>query len=838
MATIRITSDPYKREIKFDVLKKSTDEWVEVSFSNNPESRLITEDIRKNFFPYKVKEIVRILRDEYLSDDEMLTIYFNGTTDEYHELNQVCNGFIDDIKLFRSDEGLENARDILPKIVDIFSEIQPIVDANIGSLEVRSVIEHDIAKFTDASNDIVPICVLGNYSSGKSTFINALIGMEILPSGDMPVTAKIYSIRQSSDPVRSHISLKYNEESIDIDICGNDFIVERGEDSEFVDEIINSLQDHKEASLANRVNACLDVINGQRKGVSDLIDITVPFGYGSLRESRNSFVIFDTPGSNTATYKDHFSILEGAMKDMSNGIPIYIAEYSSLDSCDNESLYEKIKSISQIDSRFTMIVVNKADSANIKEDRFDEDTERMILRQAVPRNLYSGGIYFVSSIMGLGSKNNGEFFDDHAVEFFEDNERKYMDVRSKRYKSLYKFDIMPEQIKHCIVDASENSDNMIFANSGLLAAEHEIVNFAEKYSAYDKCEQSNKYVRRILDKTQDQIDEIRRNRESKKIQLQKDLENDKKELIGDLEKKREECFQEYSDTYDESIKGRFEQREAIYSYDDMNKWEKIILSEKESEHNFTGKKNSVKESGVEILNDVIGIGKGNVIEGIRDVGGDIQKTWDNTLELKNIKLKVNKETGDELIRAVSDDYNDRLGGTIKDIDTASREHCEKYAECARQDLLEIVTSATALDEEKKQELSDIIISYGNIVFGDEHAFEKNEFEKQVRLLCWVIDLNKIDTRKLTDAYNRLYIKKVKMAYGQLKNGHGRSFESWLEQLVNRIRLNIVDYSPKLSEQVQRIVEETRAIDELENTKSLLNNYSDQIEKLMDWEVLA
>ena len=49
--------------------------------------------------------------------------------------------------------------------------------------------------------------------------------------------------------------------------------------------------------------------------------------------------------------------------------------------------------------------------------------------------------------MGLGSKNGGDFRDDHADEFFEDNERKYSDETSKRYKSLYKYNIMPKQLK-------------------------------------------------------------------------------------------------------------------------------------------------------------------------------------------------------------------------------------------------------------------------------------------------------------------------------------------------------------------------------------------------------
>ena len=45
------------------------------------------------------------------------------------------------------------------------------------------------------SEGVIPICVFGNYSAGKSTFINALIGREVLPSGGDPVTAKIYKIK-------------------------------------------------------------------------------------------------------------------------------------------------------------------------------------------------------------------------------------------------------------------------------------------------------------------------------------------------------------------------------------------------------------------------------------------------------------------------------------------------------------------------------------------------------------------------------------------------------------------------------------------------------------------
>ena len=92
------------------------------------------------------------------------------------------------IILSSSTSYLENARDVLPEINRIFRNLEPLIIKNIG--ESNKEIEAQLKRFSDASGDTVPICVLGTYSAGKSTFINALIGQELLPSAETPVTAK------------------------------------------------------------------------------------------------------------------------------------------------------------------------------------------------------------------------------------------------------------------------------------------------------------------------------------------------------------------------------------------------------------------------------------------------------------------------------------------------------------------------------------------------------------------------------------------------------------------------------------------------------------------------
>ena len=663
------------------------------------------------------------------------------------------------------------------------------------------------------------------------------MGMEILPSGDMPVTAKIYKIKQLYDKDSARISFKFSNYDIVISISGRDYKIESDEKT-LVPVFEQILEDNADESLAKKVYLCLDEINKQGKAASDLININIPFADGPLKDTKNSFVIFDTPGSNSATFKDHFSILEDAMKNMSNGIPIYVAEFNSLDTCDNKNLFTKIKEINQIDSRFTMIVVNKADSANIKEKSFDSNMEQAILGQSVPSNLYSGGIYFISSIMGLGSKNNGDFIDDHAAEFYEDNNRKYSNPDSRWYKELYKYDIMPEQIKQSIVNESQNADNAIYANSGLLAIEHEIVNFAEKYSAYDKCKQSNKYIEHIIDVTQEELELTQEACEKKRDELNQQLEKDKKDLVSTLENKSNELTVQSAESYNAGLSDELSNQRYVYSDEDMKTLESDILHQKQNKYDYSKKMNNVKKSGASIISKITEIHNKSMSDYFSDIGDSINHTLDNAVELRNARIASDKDTVDEIIKEVSSDYDDRLNKAIQSIDNASRQYWENSAQDVKQILLKIVMDSTTLDDDKKEELSNIIITYRDIEFKDENVFQRADFEKKVRLLWMVIDLNKINTKKLTESYNAHYSKAIDEAYEKLKQNHKRCFATWRKLLVAELRNNIVKYNPRLLGLSKLIEEETAKIEELEDTESTLQNYSEEIMALMDWEELA
>ena len=414
MPKVKIVSDPYRRTTKFFYM--GTD-WTEVCEGNSPNSSLLAKKYSEGFFPFKAREIVDELLDEYGDGSDVLEIVFEGPDDEWDELQDVCSSedLSSFVKLERSDRALANARDILPYIREVFDELYPIIA---GTADGSPETLERLRKFRDASSDVIPICVVGNYSAGKSSFINALIGAELLPSGDRPVTARIFQIERSDQQDRASIGFKYADESVSVTFTDDGMKVNpAGARGRALDDIAAATADC-DTGLAERVRAALGAINSFKEGkdeptLSDLVKVRVPFGRSTNWGSGKKIVVFDTPGSNTNSNVDHVRVLREAMRGMSDGLPIYVTAYDALDSNDNAELYEQISQMPALDERFAMIVVNKADDADIPEGGFTKRDEEWVMDTVVARNLYAQGIYFVSSIAGLGAKTGGSFADRH-----------------------------------------------------------------------------------------------------------------------------------------------------------------------------------------------------------------------------------------------------------------------------------------------------------------------------------------------------------------------------------------------------------------------------------------
>ena len=541
MTKIKIISNPYQKEITFKKWDEQTRVWKGISYDNNLNSKLISDKLVHSFLTFKIKEIIDTIIEEY-DNGEMIELQFEGTDDEFQELIYLIDEIpYSTIKISKGISSLRNAREVLPQIAIIFNKILKIIPENLDR-------DADIQKFKQSSdNAAIPLIIIGNYSSGKSTFINSLIGNDVLPNSDRPITAKVFKIKKSSHQNISNVSFMVNNTAVQIIIRDNTYTVVRGQ--EVITNILPIVEQQFEQldkkNPETILHMFLDVINqydsvDESVVVSDLITIEIPFKKGILADSNKDYIIFDTPGSNSSSNRNHFDVLKNALQNMSDGLPIFVSDYTSLDTIDNENLYEELRSIKEIDDRFSLIIINKADMAGLPKDGLEELQIQQILNQSIPRNLYSEGIFFVSSIMGLGSKNDGQFINDNYDRVFKKSLDEFNNSESEYYQELYQYNIAPKQlISRMKEDAKKQKAQLIYANSGLLSVENEIEIFANKYSAYNKCQQAKLYLEKIIEKTNVEISHLKADSSRELKSLQEELERNKQKIIEEVDLKKQ-----------------------------------------------------------------------------------------------------------------------------------------------------------------------------------------------------------------------------------------------------------------------------------------------------------
>lgn len=843
-ATVKIISNPFSKTIEFFFLE---DEWVKIDQTSNPNSKLLGRDLVEGFFPFKARDAVARIFSEYRGDQGVVAIVFEGSDDEYEELKAVCDSdeFANVIKLSRGQKKLLNARDVLPEIVDVFKSIRPLIDESV--LE-KERIERDLDKFNDVSSDLIPLCILGNYSAGKSTFINALIGHEILPNGDMPVTAKVFQIKRSKQRDRAHvkfgfagqeITLKFNADGIaNLHDLPQNPVCER---------IAKSLSEAD--GMIPQMNKTLQVINGfkakdSEPAVADLIDIEVPFSQDDPWALTHDFVIFDTPGSNSASNEDHIRVLRSAMEGLSNGLPIYIAEYSSLDSKDNESLYDEIKQIEAMDERFAMIVVNKADAADLPKGSFGDDDIERIMDSAIPRHLYAQGIYFVSSILGLGSKTQGEFISDNYAEKYEDQERKYSNPDNRFYKTLYTYNILPGQISDRTNLESRRCSNLVFANSGLFCVEQEIVLFAERYSAYNKCYQSESLLRRIIGITAEEIKLKEEDCQKHQEALEQQLEEDKAKLLSDLAACGEEIQGSSIASYPLKVAQDIEAEQWFGKLEELEARESELLDRTKEEHGYSEDAKEA-EDALKAVRENFGRRIGEALsspsletfgEAFKGLADDIDDAGAKKDKAKKTGREADIEMSENLLEEVKQEFDRRLSEINETIDEQSKAFWEERSEQGREAIYQLATSSTVLSDEKRKEVADIIIQYPALKLrsNTDEIFDKSKFDSLRLLNIMFYQSTRLNLAKVARTFNSEIERALAEIKDAVRESHEIGFTQWLEELLGKIRENITEYNPKLSRHVKLINEDKRRILELRKNLDTLQRCTASVSKMIDW----
>lgn len=857
MATIKISSDPYKREIKYHCYKEALSEWEEIQKSNS-DSKLREDESEKSFLPFRIKEIVDIIVNEYYVGTDMVNIIFDGTQEEYVELEKICNmpEVADKIMLSKGNMILENAKLILNDTKEIFKTVQPVIEKTVRDDDVR----RDLNKVADALDDIIPICVFGNYSAGKSTFINSLIGHEILPSGGDPVTAKIYKISISDSEELARVKFKHWEDEIELLYEGNSFRIRKGnvEDS-LLCELSQLMEENVKDDMYSRVNKALEFVNGYEKKdmetteISDVIEVVVPFAKeGVLGRSRNNFVIFDTPGSNSNSNTDHSKVLADALQGFSNGIPVWISQYESIDSNDNAKLCDDVLDIKALDKRFTMIVLNKADCSDLPEGGFSEKQIQNILEYNSVEKMYASGIFFVSSIMGLGAKNEGELTDKHYRKTYRSQQEMFSDPEDVDYATLYIYNIMPEQIKNEVIEyskaCSQSSSDLVYANSGLFCIEQEMEDFASKYSAYNKCQMVYMFLNEVIYKTNDVIkqktDFLMRTREKRK----EELDSERQQLLDTLSattKTKEDEFcrgaKGFLKTYvDSSLDYSYNPEELAELDDKIVKHNEEVNKFASQENKFAEARNSMwnhlKENGQGLL-------KGNLKESLKvmrdDFVRDYREVQEKEEEMDFSRSEIDRATSDEIMKIVVERYKNSILDAKEKASAVTKQHWIDNAEILKNTLVAIITGSDVLSDAQREELSEMIINHQGLMIDDEanSVFVKAKYLKGQFLGLRISTSERLNTKRLANNFNDTIAKSIKAMADDLNENCYSAFKVWQTNLCSTIEENITELNPQLKQIAEMIKEETEKINELAENQQTICSSLDAIRELMDWKVL-
>lgn len=852
MTMIKIISNPYKQEIQYQIYKEGVQSWIDVGVEA-PNGKLREESARTCFLPFNAKEILEIIIDEYyLENKGAVEIAFEGTKDEYIEMAKVSEEakFVEKIKLTRSNRLLENGKFILSDTKEVFNNVKPIIEEVIKD---ETTIQRNLMKVADALDDIIPICVFGNYSAGKSAFINSLLGREVLPSGGDPVTAKAFKIQNSALEDIAKIKFTHWNEQVELSLSDDSYRFVKGNyDCVMLKELKSSLKAIEEPNLDKMVSVALEFINAYEKKdstsieIGNMIELSISFQRtGILGRSNNKFVIFDTPGSNTASNDGHIEVLKEALEGFSNGIPVWVSQYEAIDTMDNESLCNNIMSIDALDKRFTMIVLNKADVSDLPEKEFNDEQIKNIKDFRSVEKMYASGIFFVSSIMGLGSKLNGALSDKHYRKIYKLQTSSFSDVEDEDYMELYRYNIMPSQIKEDVIAYSVNEDNKIYVNSGLHCVETEIEEFASKFSAYNKCQMVYALLSDVVEKTTEKIEQRVKARKKLRDKYIGDLEERKQELITTMHVKSAELDKSFSEQSFEAI-NTYSKNNLDYSYslEMLKALNDKHFAENSGEYNLDTKKNDYDNAVNQMIDDVVGKVKklqiNHLKESFTELVDETKKgvsaVRSSKKDLENTKKSASAETVDEVLNEVIDTYKNNMVEATKKITHIACNYWENNSMLLREELVHLVTISDALTDVQKHTLSELIFNYKNIVYDDKASsiFVKPKFLQGHLLGIDLFQYEKLNTSKLAKEYNATVDKNIQAIATDMNNNYYNSYKKWQDELSAMIELNIVELNPELQVISDSIINENEKIERLESSQQMVRASLSEIENLISF----
>lgn len=871
--TLQIICNPYTKKITYK--DKSGDKWDKLD-AENP---LLKYDGKE--FSYIVTEVVKSI---YEQDYER--VIFEGSDDDYEELEYATKSVLklekklDGKELLiceRSKKQFKKAREALEFIEKEFEGLLEILDKKYAGQNEN--IKKEIEKFNETVVDEIPIVIMGTYSSGKSAFINALIGSEVLPSATTTTTAKTHRIRKSASSKIGKISFAYDEIDVIINFSESSVEVKTTSDNEFCNNLYNLIvENSKDNSIESHIYQALKQLNEQdikdsrseskKSHLSDLIELEIPSKNGIFSDKKYNFSVLDTPGSDSAdkgTDKSHFDILKSALKNQTNGLPIFVTEPDSMNSAGNKEILDEMKKIN-LDKNNMIIIANKAELSS------DEGINRLLNENDVIREWQSTRIYFVSSIAGLAGQKRGDidFYNDEYGRPFRKNKEDFVDKTSPDYRQLYAFNIMPDSQKNRITmkcqKAVESDDEkqMLFANSGIQCVVEEVFTYGEKHALYNKCANAKKFLVNAINIVQNEIKQKKEDLAAPAEEIAKKLDEKKKNLISQLKSTSKDlsnqAISQYPNILSTKKDEKLDDRKRKIGKEWIDRYENDFKSELKSRgvdslssFQRVGKKFSVFKDEYDTANDAVS-STAEMIENehlkeAAKIGFKILNTSKKGLEAtfktlgvvfkEGIDAANDHFDGMKAVRArVKKEVEKSLLEDVKDIDISLYSESRTYFKGKEKDLKNSLIAfamnkdADELTKEEKEKIKDVIEKFPESEEIGEDADLLQDSQIAHFLFGKFIDLGDINYKKMAEVSKQALDTMVADQTLIIQDGFESSFNIWLGKLISKIEKEITSLNPDLVDWSKEKLRLENDLKELEKIESTISNSEEMLDKLL------
>lgn len=564
-------------------------------------------------------------------------------------------------------------------LVPEHNSAKPLVFDSKTIPEMKSVLG---GEYTKLENFEVVLAVVGTMKAGKSTTINAIVGREILPNRNRPMTSLptlIAHVKGQKEPI-----LTFNTKSI------NDYIstlkklqlMQYAQDDrvssykEIVALIKNIQAGYKfknqykgEEAIFSFLASLNDLVRLSRIIVDDSPEFSFPFSaYKEINslprieieftelaqqdEQLGNLVLLDTPGPNEANLPELKEIFEQQLKRSS--AVMVVMDYTQLKSQADADIREELDKLPKIEKDRLFALVNKFDQKNANGD--DQDTTKGIVHNDLLKDkIHSRNIYCISAQDAFLATRIQNYINLHQakpnfdeMEWVQDFAKKAFGTRAKRMWESSELNEIVEDSQSLAIDSqmalplekviqeSYKNAPQIAMQSALRDVDNIFLNISNYFSVHG-------YFNKEYQMTEDELKKIKESL----IKLDKDktiLKEQSKISIKEVSNTAKKSLNEIDLKFN-----KIKENSSIIIKSEIIETVKYFLQKKEEEYgDKVGKGRVSKFFNAILLNENYSKDKSQISADLEDLRKAFNTTENGIIKLKKpemekLSLKIDKK---------------------------------------------------------------------------------------------------------------------------------------------------------------------------------------------------